>query len=257
MTTAGKFHLTDDGPKICDARIKCRYAKDGGEIRHYESRKEAQAAWEAAQGKRHLESRRAKGPLARRRKEETVRGEPVFKFHRDIGFPPGLTKQYENVVVDLQWSPHAREAAANEEYGKIGKITRMDTSDWEIVEVKARKRDMRVMRLLYRSKPDEQGLSKCFVLEVEPQKGRPWRVVTAWTNEAWDNHSTLNRDNYFTTDEAAKEMQSRREQMPARPAVSRKEVTPAKREGRLPRPSHLAQKPPLVIPKPGPPKRQE
>lgn len=277
--TEGLFHISENGPRPCHARDKsCPKLKGFPDAPHFSDYNEAKSVWTQglidengmykSHSKRPNNSNRGnrgnKGGNGsgrpnrspKRRKQELVRGEEVFKFHKDLGFPPGLIERYQNIKVALQWSPHAMQAAQNEEYGSISQLRNMDTSEWELVEVKARKRDMKVMRLLYRSQPDQHGVSNCFVLEVEPTNNRPWKVITAWKNEAWDKHATLNTDNYYTVDEAKVESQKTRQTSPQ--ATTPQQASPPRppttlKPGEIPKPG--PPRPPGALPKPAPPRR--
>ncbi len=118
-------------------------------------------------------------------------------FHKDLGFPPGVRREHLAFRGPLKWSHHAQEESVKDRFGKIVQETEINTGDssrWTPIEVKFRKKDGVLERMLVRSTPDERGNCACLVLA--PQKDGSLAVVTAWINKKNDQHRTLNQKNY-------------------------------------------------------------
>lgn len=114
-----------------------------------------------------------------------------------------------------------------DKYGAIERFTSFDATGAEVIEVKLNKSDGKISRVLYRLPADERGLQTCVVLQMnsptvadirasesrERKEGRArgslrprttWMVVTAWLNEANDDHRSLDRSKYDTQETVGK-----------------------------------------------------
>lgn len=148
-----------------------------------------------AQRRRQFEQQARSGNVPaqfRGRNRETTRdGDPVVKFHKDIGFPAGW--QPPSGVRDVTYSRHAREEADADRYGSIQQLSRVNLDQMELIELKINARTKQVYRFLYRGKLDEDR-DVCLVLQ--PIGKGKWMVVTNWINERNDAHRSLRREEY-------------------------------------------------------------
>lgn len=129
---------------------------------------------------------------AKRRVETNRNGDPIIKFHRDLGFPPGFTPPSGSRV--LEYSPHALEEGQKDRYAQIPTFPRVNLDKMELIELKVNTNTKKVERLLYRTELDEDN-DICMVLSPMGRSGK-YKVVTQWINQANDAHKTLDPTGY-------------------------------------------------------------
>lgn len=126
-----------------------------------------------------------------RRPETTRDGDPIIKFHKDIGFPPSYRPP--SGVREVTYSRHAQTEAEADRYGAIPKMTHVNLDQMELIELKVNAKTKQVYRFLYRGKLDEDR-DVCVVLQ--PLGNNKMMVVTNWINERNDAHRSLRREEY-------------------------------------------------------------
>lgn len=128
-------------------------------------------------------------------KERTKTGDPVIKFHKDLGFPPGFNKP--SGPRELEYGYHAIQEARNDKYSKhandIPLFPKVNLSTMELIEVKFNQRTKKLYRMLYRTQLDDNR-DICMVLS--PSGPGKCKVVTVWVNETKDAHKTLRTEEY-------------------------------------------------------------
>lgn len=113
-------------------------------------------------------------------------------FHRELGFP--LTFKYPDTVIDLEWSRHAREEASEDRYGAIDILKKLDTTQFEPIEIEMRDSLKHTVKILLRSKYEVEGNN--IVIAVMPESEKTWFVKTVWYNQVSDEHETLDESVY-------------------------------------------------------------
>jgi hypothetical protein len=134
----------------------------------------------------------------RPKKETTFDGDPVIKFHRDLGFPNGYTPP--SGARSVVYSRHAQEEGRKDAYGSIPQLERVNLDTMELVELKVNARTKQVYRYLYRGELDDQN-DVCLVLQ--PLGKGKMLVVTNWINKRSDAHRTLREEEYVRPRQAA------------------------------------------------------
>lgn len=126
------------------------------------------------------------------RQETTREGDPVVKFHKDLGFP----NSYEppTGVRPVVYSQHAKDET-NDQYGAIPQLSRVNLDSMELIELKVNAKTKQVYRFLYRGELDDEN-DICLVLQPIPNSGGKMRVVTNWINQKNDAHRTLRTEEY-------------------------------------------------------------
>lgn len=125
------------------------------------------------------------------KKETTYDGDPVVKFHRDLGFPPGFTPPSGSRKV--AYSQHATDEAQKDRYGAIPQLSSVNLDQMELVELKVNARTKQVYRFLYRAELDDEN-DICLVLQ--PEGNGRMRVITNWINRRDDVHRSLREEEY-------------------------------------------------------------
>lgn len=106
-------------------------------------------------------------------------------YHKDIGFPDYI--KLPSHTVDLQYSNHARQAAANDRYGVIKLPYSVNLATAELIEIELEGKTP--VKMLLRTKYSTQ-YDLCIVLA-------PGGVVkTVWLNDKTDTHTTLKKHLY-------------------------------------------------------------
>lgn len=130
-----------------------------------------------------------------RRVETTPEGDPVIKFHRDLGFPKGFTPPSGSR--QLVYSRHAIQEGQSEKYAnsanEIPQFPKINLDTMELIELKVNGRTKQVHKLLYRGELDEDR-DICMVLK--PVGNGKMVVVTQWINLSTDAHKTLRAEEY-------------------------------------------------------------
>lgn len=126
-------------------------------------------------------------------KTETTReGDPVVKFHKELGFPANYTPP--SGVRPVVYSQHAKDESADQ-YGSIPQLSRVNLDAMELIELKVNANTKQVYRFLYRGELDDDN-DICLVLQPIPNSGGKMRVVTNWINQKNDAHRTLRKEEY-------------------------------------------------------------
>lgn len=126
-----------------------------------------------------------------RRVETTREGDPVVKFHKEIGFPTNFTPPQG--VRQIVYSRHAQEEAMKDRYGDIPQMDQVNLSKMELIELKINANTRKIYRFLYRTELDD---NRDICLVLQPAGPGKMMVVTNWINERSDAHKTLNRNEY-------------------------------------------------------------
>ena len=108
-------------------------------------------------------------------------------YHPEV-FLPDWFEMPSGVVV-LEYSRHALKAAKDDRYGHISLPTRLDLSDFALVELGASGK--RTSKIVVRGRYDE---TRDIVLVLCP--GPIYFVKTVWFNLSTDNHKTLRKGRY-------------------------------------------------------------
>jgi hypothetical protein len=132
------------------------------------------------------------------KQETTFDGDPVIKFHRDLGFPQNYTPP--SGARSVVYSKHAKDEAQKDIYGSIPQLERVNLDTMELVELKVNARTKQVYRYLYRGELDDEN-DVCLVLQ--PTGKGKMLVVTNWINKKSDKHKTLRADEYVRPRQAA------------------------------------------------------
>lgn len=109
-----------------------------------------------------------------------------MKYHRDVYFPPELSRFYRRGIITLKWSSHALEAAKRDRYGNIPVFHTIDTE--AVIPIEVEFRDGRYHKTLYRI-PGE-SIDICVAVMYNGN------VKTVWYNEKNDSHNTLCKSEY-------------------------------------------------------------
>lgn len=123
--------------------------------------------------------------------EKTREGDPVIKFHRDLGFPKGYTPP--SGTQEIVYSRHAKEEAQSDRYGVIPQMQRVNLDKMELIELKVNANTKKAYRFLYRAELDDEN-DICLVLQ--PVGRGKMMVITNWINNRKDKHKTLRRNEY-------------------------------------------------------------
>jgi hypothetical protein len=126
-----------------------------------------------------------------KKQETTYEGDPVIKFHKQLGFPPSYTAP--SGVRQVLYSRHAEQEASADRYGAIPMLTKVNLSQMDLIELKVNARTKQVYRYLYRAELDDEN-DICLVLQ--PAGKGKMRVVTNWINKKSDKHTSLRVDEY-------------------------------------------------------------
>lgn len=124
--------------------------------------------------------------------ETTKEGDPIIKFHKDLGFPKGFNPP--SGPRNLQYTQHALDEGTKDRYATIPTFPRINLDTMDLIELKVNARTKKVEKMLYRTELDGDN-DLCMVLKpVAPGK---MVVITQWINQANDNHSSfLKKDEY-------------------------------------------------------------
>ena len=131
--------------------------------------------------------------VPRQRHVETTRdGDPIIKFHKDLGFPKGFNQP--SGPRNLTYTQHAMDEGQKDRYAQIPTFPRINLDTMELIELKVNARTKKVEKMLYRTELDGEN-DICMVLKpVAPGK---MVVITQWINQSNDNHSSfLKKDEY-------------------------------------------------------------
>lgn len=134
----------------------------------------------------------------RPKQETTNTGDPVIKFHRDIGFPANYTPP--SGARSVVYSGHAKDEGRSDRYGAIGQLERVNLDTMELIELKVNAKTKQVYRYLYRGELDDEN-DVCLVLQ--PLGKGKMLVVTNWINKKSDTHRRLRADEYMKPRQAA------------------------------------------------------
>lgn len=130
--------------------------------------------------------------VPQRRVETTRDGDPIIKFHKDLGFPKGFTPPSGSR--ELNYTQHALDEGQKDRYALIPSFPRVNLNTMDLIELKVNARTKKVEKMLYRTELDGDN-DLCMVLK--PVGNGKMVVITQWINQASDNHSSfLKKDEY-------------------------------------------------------------
>jgi len=117
-------------------------------------------------------------------------------YHRDIFIPTNVTVPQR--AVDVEYLDHAAKACADDRYGSIPRVRRINLADprVQIIEVTLDAETRRLTKILIRF-PHPERAADDIVLVLRTRRG-PWLAVTTWVNRRDDKHRTLDRSKYAT-----------------------------------------------------------